>query len=334
MPAGFDHGLGKMKLFGQFDIKKPEYVYRPRQLLLRLLRTLPRRSERAEVMLPWGLKFKIKIGEDIGRAIWHLGVYDLVLSEAVWRLLDQGELGVDVGANIGYVTSLMLKKVGSNGSVVAFEPHPEMFGHLKENIALWKGQVGDPVVVRSALSERTQTGRLCIPSGFEKNSGIAFLESANVHSELKIDRTIDVTITTLDEYFCRGESLSLVKIDTEGSELSILKGAKKLLAGGRIREIILEDHLPYPSRVMELLQRHGYRIYRLERNFSGPVLLDPAQVVAKKTTCWIPANYLATLDSHRAEERLGRPGWQVLTSSSTGADRPFVKREKRPRQAC
>jgi len=334
MPAGFDHGLRKMKLFAQFDIKKPEYVYRPKQLFLRLLRTLPRRSEKAEVLLPWGLKLKIRIGEDIGRAIWHLGVYDLAMSEAVWRLLDQGEHGVDVGANIGYVTSLMVKKVGRNGSVVAFEPHPEMFGYLTENVALWKGLVGDPVAVRSALSEKRQAGRLCIPSGFDKNSGTAFLQSAERQSDLKIDQTIEVTVTTLDQYFSHGEFLSLVKIDTEGNELSVLKGAKKLLATGRIREIILEDHLPYPSRVMELLQKNGYRVYRLERNFSGPVLLDPKKVVAKKTTRWIPANYLATLDSHRAERRFESSGWQVLTSSFTDSDRPFVKKEKRTRQVC
>ena len=64
--------------------------------------------------------------ETIGRAILRLGVYDLCVSESICRLLDPGESAIDVGANLGYMTSLMAAKAGKCGSVESFEPHPDL----------------------------------------------------------------------------------------------------------------------------------------------------------------------------------------------------------------
>ena len=59
---------------------------------------------------------------------------DLAVSEALWRLLDPGALALDVGANIGFMTNLMAWRSGPCGRVLAFEPHPEVFRSLAENV--------------------------------------------------------------------------------------------------------------------------------------------------------------------------------------------------------
>src|SRR5580704_10103514 len=74
---------------------KPEYVFRPRQLLRRFGPRPKGPDDIAEVLLPWGLPFRIRPQEVLGRAIWNTGVYDLAVSEALWRLTDPGETVVD-----------------------------------------------------------------------------------------------------------------------------------------------------------------------------------------------------------------------------------------------
>jgi len=101
------------------NIVKPEYIYRPKQLYLRVLRGFRQKPSFEDLHLPWGSSIYVKPGHHIGRAIWHLGLYDLTVSEALWRLVDAGELAVDIGANIGYMTGVMSVKVGSTGRVLA-----------------------------------------------------------------------------------------------------------------------------------------------------------------------------------------------------------------------
>lgn len=88
-------------------INKPEYLYRPRQALQRIAQTLRPQPKTFQAVLPWGLRMWVRPSEDLGSALWRFGIYDLPLSETIWRLLDPGETAIDVGANIGYVTGLM-----------------------------------------------------------------------------------------------------------------------------------------------------------------------------------------------------------------------------------
>jgi FkbM family methyltransferase len=82
-----------------------------------------------------------------------LGVYDLPVTETLWRLTELGDLGVDAGANIGYTASVLAVRAGPAGLVVAFEPHPVLRAELAANIARWAGCAAVPVDVRGcALS--------------------------------------------------------------------------------------------------------------------------------------------------------------------------------------
>jgi predicted KAP-like P-loop ATPase len=58
----------------------------------------------------------------VGEDILNLGVYDRVVAEAIFRLLDPSEQAIDVGANIGQNVSIMALVAGRRGRVVAFEP--------------------------------------------------------------------------------------------------------------------------------------------------------------------------------------------------------------------
>ena len=291
-------------------LDKPEYFFRPMQLLRRLRRQFEANDGRFETLtLPWGHDLEVRLNENVGFSIWHLGIYDLVLSEVIWRLLDPGEIAADIGANLGYVTSLMAARTGARGQVFAFEPHPALFGQLSANAARWvsypnSGQVN---LVQAALSVKSGTGVLGVPDSFEHNSGLSFLvDENNANVGLK---TIPVSLKAMDEVFEDAPSPQVVKIDTEGHELDVLNGASRLLREKKIRDIIFEDHLAYPSAPMTLLTGAGYTLFKIKKGFFGPSLVDPSIV---ETSIWEPPNYVATLDAPRARARMAKRGWNVL----------------------
>ncbi len=282
-------------------LTKPEYLFRPSQALRRLF--APNRSFPAVVTLPWGLAINIDSRDAIGHAILHLGLYDLPVTETIFRLLDAGDVAVDAGANIGQMTSIMAFKTGSRGRVLSFEPHPEIFSELEKNVALWNvAGVAATSAHRCALSNHAGEATLNIPPGFRVNRGLASLAptSESVSSfSVRVDR--------LDAFI---EQAGLLKIDVEGHELRVLEGCDSLLKDQRIRDIIFEDHSPYPSEVDLYLESSGYTLFDIGSNLFGP-RITPAGVGALNRH-WEPQSRIATADPRRTLDRLGKPGWHVL----------------------
>jgi FkbM family methyltransferase len=274
---------------------KPEYLFNPRQALRRLQQVLrPRPGKHEVVTLPWGAPLEVNVADSIGRAVWNLGVYELVVTEALWRLADPGETCADVGANIGHMTSVLAARVGQAGRVVAFEPHPGLRRLLEANVARWPN--ASAVNVRpEAVAEHRGRGALVLPT--DENMGTAHLGQEGVA----------VDVTTLVDVF--GESApSVMKLDVEGAELSALRGAGSLLRG--IRDIVYEDHAPQPSAVAELLRAQGFELWRLRRSLWGPTHDTQLNFAS---TVWEPPVFLATHDVARATARLGPRGWRCLS---------------------
>lgn len=288
-------------------IDKPEYLYQPAQALKRLTRLLTAEPDSAEVALPWGLKMRIRPREDLGRALWQKGIYDLTLCEAIWRLLDCGESAIDVGANIGYISGLMAARSGPQGSVVAFEPHPKIFPELVANINSWRDQpIARIRAVELALSSSSGSAILQEPADFEKQGGTASIVSNGSSG-------MPVTTARLDEMSLDSPAIDVVKIDVEGHELEVLLGSRKLLETRGIRDIIFEDHSrSFSSPVASLLAGFGYSIFFLTRRLTGPLMASKGE--RYPAVQYLP-NFLATLKPDRALARFKAPGWQVLRAS-------------------
>jgi hypothetical protein len=102
----------------------------------------------------------------------------------------------------------------------------------------------------------------------------------------------------------------VAKIDVEGHEPAVLRGASQALAEHRIRDIVYEAHAGYPDEVSGLLEHEGYHVFAVGSGFFGP-RCQPASdgpVAAR----WESPSFLATLDSDRALARLQPRGWRVL----------------------
>ena len=254
---------------------------------------------------------QVNVSETVGRAIWYLGVYDLVVSECLWRLTENGDTAVDAGANIGYMTSILALRCGSGGNVFSFEPHPMIAKALIANVQLWQGKkIAVCNVCEKALSSEVGHANLTIPEDFAKNEGVAFLSNGqSQQGEKQLGKSIEVEKTTIAHAFA-GREIGILKVDVEGHELALFQGAEAHLREKRIRDIVFEDHRAYPTEPMQYLETFGYTLFRLKRSFSGPVMTDAK--LDHELPQWEPPNILATCQPERARKLMAARGWQVL----------------------
>src|SRR3954447_26802170 len=108
--------------------RKPQYVFHPQRALGRALyRARAGEGRSAVAQLPWGLPLEIHTSDAIGFSVLAGRVFDPCVTETLHRLIDPGDVVADVGANIEYLPSLAAGRAGPNGSVFAYEPHPQVF---------------------------------------------------------------------------------------------------------------------------------------------------------------------------------------------------------------
>jgi len=294
---------------------KPEYFYRPRQILTRIGYSFWTSKRSFEVVpLPWGLNIRVQPSEEIGRSLCTYGLYDLVVTEALFRLLEAGELVLDIGANIGYMTAVMATRLGSRGKVISFEPARRLYHELCWNVNQWAtdSRLASIEVHRMAVSSGIGRSKLYFPEGFNRNSGLATLERHDGETGGNLET---VPTTNLDGFIDSDQEVGLMKLDVEGHEPSVVRGSHGLLSKGAVRDVVFEDHGPYPSATQRELRSFGFSIFRLTRTFCRPVLLDPEK--RRGALMDFPPNFLATRDPVRARERFAEPGWKAL--------RPFTR---------
>lgn len=275
-------------------INKPEYWFRPKQVLKRL-----GRDQRTSVDLLWGHKnFSCNPRETIGKSLMHFGLYDLALTEAIHLLVNSDETCLDIGANIGYFSSLLTNKANK---VFSFEPHPELFKSLKNNTDFLPN-----INLRNiALSNHVGTSQLFIPQSFDKNEGTASLNAFDGDA----GDSIEVETSTLDSLFPT-EHIGSIKIDVEGHEFSVFSGASKLLKEKRVDRVFFEDFDGGESKFIQLLEAHQYSVFRLKKSFMKLQLISVEE--GESIPLWEPPNYLATKCEMDFEKIEAQKFWSIL----------------------
>jgi FkbM family methyltransferase len=286
---------------------KPEYLMQPRFLIRRLRgqTASPGADGSYSLPLPWDLDLRVRRLDSITRAVDVLGVHDLIVTEAIWRLVAPGDTVVDVGANVGYMTLAMIARLGERGRVLSFEPQPGVGDELVANVAAARARF--PGVQGSihfeALSDSTGTASIVLPPGSDENRGLAHLAAPGAGVSVRTQR--------LDDYASElGPRVSLVKIDVEGHEPAVLRGATTLLQSGALRHIIFEEHGAYPTETSLFLERFGYTIFTLERSLLRVRIGDPSH---PRRAAWEAPSLLATREPDVALRAFRPIGWRSLS---------------------
>lgn len=141
----------------------------------------------------------------------------------------EGMHAIDIGANIGIATVAMAKRIGREGKLYSFEPMPEYFNILKDNVS--SNGLENVEVYELAVTD--QVGRAPFYQK-ELSSGIVFEEGV---------KKFEAPTTTIDKFLNKEKigRIDLIHMDCEGSELLALKGAKETLQKNKVK-IFCEIH--------------------------------------------------------------------------------------------
>jgi FkbM family methyltransferase len=188
----------------------------------------------------------------VGRSLALYGEYSEAEADLYRRILKPGDLVIEAGANIGAETLALAKIVGPTGQVLAFEPQPEYMTLLRENT----GHLRNVVRFYDGLgSKHGELQMSPIPLDVMHAPGwCPAIREASAPSA-----RFDVGVQTIDWL---GKSPALIKVDVDGVEHEILKGAEQTI--DRCRPLIYVEHdkpEQYPDMLPWLAAR-GYRLYQ------------------------------------------------------------------------
>jgi len=229
--------------------------------------------------------------EPVAFHLFFDGVYERETLQFLFSRMGPGSTFVDVGANIGAMTVPVARRVGATGRVVAIEASPRVFRYLAHNIA-----------VNGISNVRLR----CCAASDSKATALPFYEapaecfgSGSVGPQSDI-RATGVPAEPLDDILA-GENIAhvdVLKVDVEGFESAVFRGAAHLLNGPNAPIVVFEFGDWAEARTprmkvgdaQRLLREYGYTLWRLSdfgrrdaRPLDGALLEGGAMLVAEKT---------------------------------------------------
>jgi FkbM family methyltransferase len=217
----------------------------------------------------------------IGRALELYGEAHEFEIELLRQLCGPGSCVFDVGANIGDHTIPLAQHVGESGKVYAFEPQPQIFELLRENVTL--NALSNVVCVHAALG--ASHGTVLIPEidySVEDNYGGVEVS--------RFEQGDPVRRAMLDDYLDE-RGANLVKIDVEGMESDVLAGGRRFIERFRPVLYVENDRVDRSQALLELLGELGYRAFWHltplfnPANFNGKTENIYANVVTTNMLC-------------------------------------------------
>jgi FkbM family methyltransferase len=141
--------------------------------------------------------------------------------EIIGRHLRPGDIACDIGANKGSFIFWLSRWV-RHGRVVAFEPQPDLARRLSD---VCRATGLDNVTVEAkAVYSHSGDQELFLPSGHQPGASLH-----RTALEAEAFTTLSVPLVTLDDYFDASEGIALLKVDVEGAELDVFRGAERIL---------------------------------------------------------------------------------------------------------
>ena len=187
----------------------------------------------------------------IGRSLITYGEYSEPEVQLLCGILSQGDVVVEVGANIGVITVPLATAVGTGGRVVAIEPDPANARLLEANLAL--NGLDQALIHRGACGSRKAEARLpVIDRRAPGNFGGVSLLSDGAGEAVRVD--------LLDDLLAVGR-LRLLKIDVEGMEGDVVAGARKTIERHQPYLYLENDRPRLSESLIEQVERLGYELW-------------------------------------------------------------------------
>jgi len=182
-----------------------------------------------------GIEFEMDLTEAVNSGVAILGSWNQFETRVLKTILQPGDVIIDVGAFMGSYSLLAGKLTGEKGKVYAFEPNPDYFKKLKKNILLNRF----PNIQAFDLALSNKKG---VVEFYPASSGSSLVKNVAEALIGKKIKPIKVKAVTLNDFVGKEKikRIDFIKIDAEGWDLQVLKGASNILKRKDAPDIMVE----------------------------------------------------------------------------------------------
>lgn len=219
-------------------------------------------GQNLELLLPAGMDIYLTGGKSHDS--------EIRLAQLLINRLKPGDQFLDVGAHLGYFSSLAAHLVGQEGKVVAFEASPNTFAYLSKNLQ------GSPQSQCFNLAVAAQSGTLSFyefPILYSEYNTLELQQFEGQAWFLKNPpRPVNVPSIALDDFIAQQQlNPRIIKIDVEGAEDQVLQGMQHFLSNHSDCAIVMEylgsqRHNNAHQNAIKLLERLGYQSFMIGQN--------------------------------------------------------------------
>ena len=206
----------------------------------------------------WQQKVRNKYYENKISKVLSTEEPDLFVVKAI---IKEGQTVVDIGANFGMYTRFLSEYTGNSGKVISFEPIKRSFLSLRHNVNFLQLQNVD--VYQFALSDEEKMVKMEIP---DYNEGGENLYEARISKDTG-GKNVEMVKTKILDKVLANRKIHFIKIDVEGHELNVLKGALEILEKQKPVLLVeinggIKAGNENARQIAELLLQFGYRPFR------------------------------------------------------------------------
>ena len=241
---------------------------------------------------------KLRKGNFIESHVLLKGSWERHLLETINMFMsNENSIFIDVGANIG-ATTIPLAKAYPDAKFYAFEPHPEVFADLQDNLSFNQLRNVKPYNI-AITDDKFST----LDFYAQKNSDNLGLSSFKLNHDIGEYEKISVQCNSLDSLFSEiSDRIAVIKIDTQGSELSVLRSSLAIIS--KFRPVIIfeyeseyftsaEEDERARREILDLFRTLGYSLHYIARGkkffpkitlagyFHGEILALPGMSAAE-----------------------------------------------------
>ena len=212
----------------------------------------------------WGRDIYVYLADADASALYFFNTLygnEIKIIKFLIKNFKENDIFYDIGANYGFYT-LLAQEFITNGEIYSFEPNPKIFKLLEENSKL--NAFKNTFLNEIALSNQTGEAEFYRRDIVRHSGGSSLIKYSNFRKY----KIIKIKTITLDEYILDHKPPTIMKIDVEGGEPFVLKGALKLLK--KYSPIIIMEFLPddLHKEAANILLNNGYSLFRIENDGS------------------------------------------------------------------
>jgi FkbM family methyltransferase len=192
------------------------------------------------------------------------GRYEEENLEVLLSFITDTSIFLDIGANVGFFTLQVGKRVSGNGSIYAFEPHPKLLNLLRWNVHL-NGLSRTVTCFPFGLSDQNSASKFSYPVGHLGGGAVGDLSNSGDYD------VINSEIRRLDDVLGPDFACDLVKIDVEGHEFNVLKGMRRIIANSPKIKILFEKLTPNcgtETALEEFFDENRFDLYAVQSDSS------------------------------------------------------------------